>query len=166
MAKTNSRNVRVFPDWFSKIDNKSAREHQALCEFLYNKIDPNTWEWSSDKTCFWVGEKSSYYKYVLDDGRWLAPRSATPREFYLPVLLDDITIDIAPESSTGFPSGNYSVKSTSSVNLGKINGSEAQRTYSGELDPHYAELARQELAANPIPEDNFDWDLVKEAMEE
>jgi len=166
MAKTNSRNVRVFPDWFSKIDNRSIREHRDLCEFLYNKVDSHECEWSADKTSFWVSEKTSYYKYVLDDGRWLAPTGTPAREFYLPEKLKEITINIGVDSATGFPAGEYEVKEISEVVLGKIHGSEAQRTYSAEISPHYAEMAKKDLAENPIPQDNFDWDLVKEAMEE
>ncbi len=159
MAKSNSKNIRVFPDWFG-IDNKSIREHQAFCEFLYNKIQPNNWEWSSDKSCFWLEEKSCYYTYYLDDG------SKTPKQFNLPVKIESIVLEISENTVTELKPGSIGVKGIGKMTIGKIHGSEAQRTYSGEVDPFYFEQAKQELQENPIPQAGFDWDVVKQAVEE
>ena len=156
----NSKNIRVLDDWFRGIDNKTVAEHKKLCEFLYEKVQPNTWQWSSDKTSFWVEQKSSYYTYYMDDGL------KTPRQFNLPVKIDGIVFDIQKNSATTFPEGQIRVKGISEKNLGKIHGSESNRTYSGEIDPYYFNQAKQELQENPIPQASFDWDVVKQAVEE
>lgn len=138
--KANSKNIRVFPDWFG-IDSKSKRKELEVCNQLFDIIKDNTWEWSSDKGGFWVEERNFYYKHICDNDKF----------FNYPIQIPVID--------------GCKVIKTEKKYVGKIAGNEAKRTTSEELDQYYVDAALKDVKENPIKEDGFDWEHVKQTME-
>lgn len=142
MAKSNSKNTRVFIDWFG-IDSKSKLAEIDACQKLYSLIEENKWEWSSDKTGFWVESGGEFFKHVCSNGKY----------FNYPIEVKNFDIN------------DVKIVKINKQHIGKILGSEAQRGVSETVDPYYMRLAEKDLQENPRHEEGFDWDHLKQEME-
>lgn len=142
MPKSNSKNIRVFKDWFGN-DLKSRLKEVDICNKLFDIIQKNEWEWSSDKGGFWIEEKNFYYKHICDNEKY----------FNYPIELKDYCLE------------DCKVIKIEKSYVGKIAGNEAKRTVSEQLDKYYVDAAKKDLQEHPIKEEKFDWQHIKDTME-
>lgn len=143
MPKANSKNIRVFTDWFG-IDTKSKLKELEVCESLYSTLTEPGVEWSSDRTGFWVEEGNSYYRHRCDNAKYF--------NYPVPVSKD-------------FKINDNMIVKIDKIYIGRVQGSESKRLADEQLDPYYLKLAQEDLAANPIKEEKFDWDHLKQEVD-
>jgi hypothetical protein len=142
MSKTNSKNIRVFPDWFG-IDTKSKTIELAICDKLYLTLTDNKHVWSSDKSGFWAEQGAPYFKHLCDNGKY----------FNYPTQI-----------SKDFKINDNQIIKIDKIHIGRVNGSESRRLADEELDPHYLKLAKEDLAEHS-PEIPFDWEFLKQEVD-
>jgi hypothetical protein len=142
MAKSNSKNIRVFIDWFG-IDSKSKIAEMEACKNLHSLISEDSWEWVSDKSGFWVESGGFYFKHHCSNGKF----------FNYPIEVKNFDIN------------DVKIVKITKQGIGKVLGSEAQRGVSAEVDPYYFKLAEKDLQENPTNEAGFDWEHLKQEME-
>ena len=143
MAKSNSKNIRVFQDWFG-IDNKSKALELETCEKLYSTLTDNKWEWSSDKSGFWVEEGGLYYRHRFSNGKYFNYPVPSEKDFKI--------------------NGNEIIK-IDKIHIGRVQGSESKRQSDEQIDPYYTKLAREDVSANPTNEEQVDWEFLKQQID-
>ena len=141
MAKSNSQNIKVFPEWFD-IDLDSFEREIMLCGKLFALIENNKWEWNSDKNGFWIEERSGYFRQ----------HSSNDKIVNFQIVLKEI------------PGLDVEINSIDPVPVGRVIGADAKRFSKGAIHPHLLKQARQDVLDNPIQEQGFDWDVLRESL--
>lgn len=113
-----------------------------------NIAENDGWGWDSEKKCFWLKEKSHYFNHVCE---------ACRKDFNYPV-----TVEKCPVCSNA-------VSRCKAVWVGRVeppsekewDNSQNKR---GELDPALVQRAKEDLAQNPVKEESFDWQHLRDNL--
>lgn len=141
-----SKSIRVFNQWFA-MDSKSQLREGDICSDMAGKITSNDgWEWDSEKKCFWLKEKNVYYNHACETCK---------KNFNYPV-----SVEVCPVCSD-------KVSKCKAVWVGRVeppserewDNSQNKR---GEVDPTLVQRAKEDLAKNPVKEEGFDWQHLRD----
>lgn len=131
------------------MDSKSQIREGDICRSMAEKIETvSGWEWDSEKRCFWLQEKSHYYSHGCDTCK---------KDFSYPV-----TVEICPVC-------NSKVSKCKAIWVGRVeppsekewDNSQNRRQ---ELNPVLVQRAKEDLAKNPVKEESFDWQHLRDNL--
>lgn len=108
----------------------------------------NGWDWDPEKKCFWLEEKNHYFNHVCETCK---------KDFSYPVQ-----IEVCPVCSA-------KVSKCRAVWVGRVeplserewDNSQNKRQ---ELDPGLVQRAKDDLAKNPVKEESFDWQHLRDNL--
>ena len=142
-----SKNLKVFGNWFA-MDSLSQDQETALCLKMGQAAgDPKGWDWGSDQKSFWLPERSHYYTHRCDTCK---------KSFNYPVEISACPVCDSKISSK-------------SVWLGRIEPP-SEKEWSNSMnkipvaDPGLLQRAQEELAENPVKEEGFDWQHLRDNL--
>lgn len=141
-----SKSIRVFSGWFG-MDSKSQIKETEICISMAESIIDNPgWTWDSEKKCFWLQEKSHYFKHSCETCK---------KEFNYPVSIKYCSVC------------SSEIAKCKAVWIGRVEPlSEKEwdnsQNKSGELDPQLVQRAKEELSVNPVQEAGFDWQHLRD----
>jgi len=142
-----TKNIRVFTGWFG-ISKKSKAQESEICvkfaESISGAVFANKWEWSSDKTSFWVDNKNHYFNHEC--------LGECDNSFDYPVPLKKCLV---------CNGGNLN---TTKKTVGRVGGV-GENTPIGQHSEYHLKNAKEDLKNNPRPEEGaIDWDELRDNL--
>jgi len=144
-----AKNIKVFVGRFG-LDKKSQAKEIEICQKiasdLAGAVTANHWEWSSDKTSFWVDNKNHYFTHDC--------KGECDDSFDYPIPLKRCLVC----GKEGMGITKKKVRRTSGL---------GQNTPIGRHMEYHLKQASEDVKDNPRPEEGaIDWDYLRDNMED
>jgi len=142
-----SKSIRVFSGWFG-MDTLSQEQEASTCAAMAEGAGASdNWGWDSEKKCFWLKENTYYLVHKC---------STCKKSFNYPVVVEKCPVC-------------HNDTASKNVWIGRIEPP-SEKEWGNTMNkiptanPELIKRAQEDLALNPVKEEGFDWQHLRDNL--